>query len=116
MIKKAVMFVSVMILSIGIAFATSNPDTEITENDTFAMITGSVVDSNTGEAIPNAIVLIAGAEKTATTDKNGAFAFEQIKMGEHTLVVEAEGYKKTEKAVNVTEEETNVELKVTPAM
>jgi hypothetical protein len=116
MIKKAVMLVSVMVLSIGIAFATTNPENEIVENDTYAMITGIVVDSNTGETIPNATIQIESVEKAAITDENGSFAFDQIATGEHTLTVEAEGYQKVEKAVNVTEGSNNIEVKVSPAM
>jgi hypothetical protein len=116
MIKKAVMLASIMVLSIGISFATSNPETEITENDTYAMITGNVVDSNTGEAIPNATIQIASVEKTVTTDENGTFAFDQIATGEHTLTVEAEGYQKVEKAVNVTEGSNTIKVKVSPEM
>lgn len=116
MIKKAVMLASVMVLSIGIAYATSTPENEITENNTYAMITGTVVDSNTGEAIPNATIKIASTEKSVTTDENGTFAFEQVATGEHTLTVEAEGYQKVEKAVNVTEGSNIIEVKVSPEM
>lgn len=114
MIKKAVMLVSVMVLGIGIAFATSNPDREKVETATYASIAGSVVDANSGEVIPNATVTLN--ETSATTDEYGAFIIEGIDAGSHTLTVEAEGYEKAEQSVEVAEEGANVEITLQPSM
>lgn len=114
MIKKAVMLVSVMILSFGVAFATSTPDAERTEIATFASVTGSVVDANSGEAIPNATVTVN--ETSATTDEYGAFTIEELEAGSYTLIVEAEGYESAEQSVEVTEEGAAVEITLQPSM
>ncbi len=114
MIKKAVILVSVMILSMGVAFATSTPDAEVTEIATFAGITGSVVDANSGEAVPNATVTLN--ETSVTTDEYGAFTIEELEAGSYTLTVEAEGYEAAEQSVDVTEEGANVEITLQPSM
>lgn len=114
MIKKAVMFISVMVLSIGIAFATSNPDVEKVETVTYANVAGSVVDANSGEVIPNATVTLN--ETSATTDEYGAFIIEDVDAGSYTLTVEAEGYETAEESVEVTEEGANVEIALQPSM
>ncbi|MDX1641531.1 MAG: carboxypeptidase-like regulatory domain-containing protein [Balneolaceae bacterium] len=110
------MLVSAMILSIGIAFATSNPETTTNNADTYTMITGSVVDAETGDAVANATVALEGTETTTTTDEYGTFVFEQVETGSHTLTIEADGYQSTETSVDVTETGANVEVEVTPEM
>ncbi len=114
MIKKAVMLVSVMILSIGIAFATSNPIAEKADTTSYVSVTGSVVDANSGEVIPNATVTLN--ETSATTDEYGAFIIEDVDAGSYTLTVEAEGYETAEESVEVTEEGANVEIALQPSM
>lgn len=117
MIKKAVMLVSVLVLSIGIAFATSNPNVETAETatyNTYASLTGVVIDANSGAIIPNATVTLN--ETSATTDENGAFTFEEVEAGSHTITVEAEGYETAEQALEVTEEGANVEIALQPSM
>lgn len=114
MLKKAIMVASIMILSVGIAFATSNPTTSETVKVNYAMITGSVVDANTGEAVPNATVKLTEAEASATTDEYGTFTFEEVDAGTYTLSIEAEDYQETENSVEVAQEGANVEVTLQP--
>lgn len=116
MFKKAITLTSVLILSIGIAFATSNTATSETESEGYAMITGSVVDANTGEAIPNATVELSELEASATTDEYGTFIFEDIEAGTYTLSVQADGYEEVEQSVEVAEEGANVEISLQSEM
>lgn len=114
MIKKAVMLVSVMVLSIGVAFATITPNAHKVEITTFASVTGTVVDANSGDAIPNATITLN--EESVTTDEYGAFTMEEIDAGSYTITVEAEGYQKAEKTLEVTEEGANVEITLQSSM
>lgn len=116
MIKKAIMLASIMVLSLGIAFATSNPETTNTDTESYAIITGSVVDAETGDAVANATVTLTGTEQSTTTDEYGTFTFEEVKTGSLTLSVEADGYQAAEQTIDVTEEGANVEIEVTPEM
>lgn len=114
MFKKAIMLTSVMILSIGIAFATSNTATSETANESYAMITGSVVDATTGEAVSNATVELVETEASAITDEYGTFVFEEVEVGTYTLSIQADGYQTAEQSVEVAEEGANVEIAVQP--
>ena len=110
------MIVSVLILSTGIAFATSTPDVETTETETvtFASLSGTVIDANSGAIIPNASITLG--ETSATTDENGTFTIENVEAGSHTLTVEADGYEPAEQSVEVAEEGANVEVALQPSM
>ncbi len=116
MIKKAIMLASVLILSMGIAFATSNIETTKSEDNAVAMVTGTVLDANTGEVIPNATVTLTEAEASATTDENGTFTLEGVEAGSYTLTVEAEGYEPAEQTLDVPEEGANVEITLQASM
>lgn len=116
MYKKAIMLVSVMIISAGLTFAQTDPDTTETTGDTYSMISGSVIDADTGDAIPNATVRINETDQSATTDDYGTFVFEDVDSGTYTVSVEADGYESTEQSVDVTEEGSNIEIEVRSEM
>ncbi|WP_234572042.1 carboxypeptidase regulatory-like domain-containing protein [Rhodohalobacter sp. 614A] len=110
------MLASVMVLSFGIAFATTNPETTKADTEAYAIITGSVVDAETGDAVTNATITLTGTELSTTTDEYGTFTFEEVETGSITLTVEADGYQTAEQSVDVTEAGANVEIEVTPEM
>ncbi len=115
MMKKAIMLASVMLFSIGLAFATSTPDisAEI-ENEARTTITGIVSDANTGEAISGAEVAIPAADVSATTNENGEFTLEGLDLGNYSLSVDAEGYSAAEVEVEVTEDGAAVRVQLEP--
>jgi hypothetical protein len=115
MMKKGIMLASVLILSIGFAFATSNPSaiTE-TENELRTTITGTVADANTEAAIEGAEVTISETRTSATTDASGTFSFAELEAGSYTLSVSADGYETAETRVEVTEEGANVQVELHP--
>ena len=52
-------------------------------------ISGRIVDTETGQAIANAIVTIQGTNLSATTDQNGNFTLLDAPSGQQTLLVNA---------------------------
>ncbi len=61
----------------------------------YGEIDGTVVDAETGEAIPGATVTLPlsdGDTVTVEADLNGAFYFEKVAPDDYTLTVSAEGY------------------------
>lgn len=58
-------------------------------------ITGTVVDSETGEAMIGANVYIDGTTLGAATDINGVYLIEGIKEGEYNLIFSSIGYSKS---------------------
>ena len=57
------------------------------------ILVGTVTDSETGEAIPNASVYYAGTHEGTTTDNDGAFYLRSDFERKRTLVVSAIGYR-----------------------
>ena len=57
------------------------------------ILVGTVTDSETGEAIPNASVYYAGTHEGTTTDNDGAFYLRAEFERKRTLVVSAIGYR-----------------------
>lgn len=115
MIKKAIMVAFASILCFAVVSATANPIVE-TVNQSNAIITGSVVDAETGEAVANATVTLSGTEESTTTDEYGTFTFEQVENGSQTITVQADGYQEAEETVEVTEEGANVEIELNSEM
>lgn len=111
MLKQGIMFASVFILSIGMAFASSNPNV-IIENEAEArtIITGTVTDASTEAPIQNAQITLDGTDTSTTTDESGTFRFADLEPGTHALTVSAEGYEDSTARVEVTEEGANVQI------
>jgi len=49
-------------------------------------ITGTVIDKNTGEALPGANVIVADTTIGAATDMKGIFAIINVPVGTYTIV------------------------------
>lgn len=109
--KNPLMIVSLMILFMGISVATTTVETESVERETAAMLSGNVIDAETDELIPDAVVTLEELGHAATTDENGRFVFE-VEAGDYTLLVEAEGYADHKDEVSVPQEGTHVELEI----
>ncbi|MDP4174121.1 MAG: TonB-dependent receptor [Bacteroidota bacterium] len=64
-------------------------------------IRGKVTDSNTGEALPGATVIIKGTSVGAATDFEGKYLISQAPQGKQTVQISYVGYKSKEIHVNV---------------
>lgn len=107
------MFVSVLILSMGIAFATSSPaDIDVPMNDDITSITGAVTDAETSAPIPNAEITLNESGETAQSDEAGMFTFSDLEIGSYTISVNAEGYAMFEGTVDVTEDGANINVEL----
>jgi TonB-dependent receptor len=56
------------------------------------MVTGLVVDKETGRPLPDAIVSVDGSGRTTTTDRSGRFRLADVAGGPRTLRVRSVGY------------------------
>lgn len=65
------------------------------------IVKGRIVDSETGDALPAANVVIKGTSRGAATDLRGYYIIGNIPPGEYTLKVSYIGYKSQELKVNV---------------
>ncbi|MEO1487469.1 MAG: TonB-dependent receptor [Bacteroidota bacterium] len=57
-------------------------------------INGKVLDVNTKQPVPYAVVKIDGSEKYATTDEQGTFKIERVCSTKNTLIISSIGYAK----------------------
>lgn len=59
------------------------------------VISGTVMDAEYGSPIPNARVLVVGADAIASADMDGRFYVSGVSPGDHAIIVSAEYYKST---------------------
>lgn len=71
-----------------------------------ATLTGLVVDSTTGEPLPNVNVFIAGSMRGTATDDQGRFRLTGIRLGAQQLYVSSVGYKAVSRSLNLRESKT----------
>lgn len=75
-------------------------------------ITGTVIDSETGEAVIGANVVLKGTTRGAATDVDGAFSIASIEPGSYTVVISAVSYRKKEIVDVVVSEGQSVKIDV----
>lgn len=113
MIKKGIALVSIFALCIGLAFAsTTSPQSDDAEIESRAMLTGTVTDAETGEAIPQAEIILNELGESITTDEYGSFTFDEVEAGTYTVSVTVDGYQTAEESVEVMEEGAHVEIEL----
>jgi len=93
---KHIVYILIVIIVVG------NPLTA-TETGT---ITGTVVDSKTGDILIGANVLIEGTFKGSTTNTDGIFTIEEVLPGSYTVISSYLGYERTIKRIVVTAGDT----------
>ena len=70
-----------------------------------ALVRGNVYDSNGGQPIPFANVILRGTTQGGTTDVNGFYQIPNVKAGNYTLFVSFVGYDSVETKISVKEGE-----------
>ncbi|MFH0991037.1 MAG: carboxypeptidase-like regulatory domain-containing protein [bacterium] len=78
------------------------------------IIKGRVTSSETGEALPNAIVYLNNTTIGTSSKPDGTFMIDRIPPGEYTLIISLVGFERQSRAVSLqstTMLETNVQLK-----
>jgi len=88
MLKKTVIL-GLLILTSAIGFAQFS-------------ISGKIADSQSGEPLPGANIIINNTLLATTSGNDGSFLFEKLKVGDYTLKVTFIGYSAVRRTVNVT--------------
>src|SRR5690606_12080300 len=80
-------------------------------------ISGTILDSKTGETLPGATILIEGTTKGASADFDGKFAINSVPAGKVTLVASYISYnsKKISEVIVLANDVTNVNIKMDPS-
>ena len=104
--------VLVWMLLIGIALQASENDSKVKDTGAPAtlILSGSVVDENSGESLVGVEVKIAGTDRVAYTDFDGNFNFSNIKPGEYKLVTNYISYQQKEKELRINSKENNIKI------
>ena len=103
MLQHVVFFITAIAF---LAISAFTPEHAV-DNET-ATLSGIVVDAESEAPISNATVILEGNELVVVTDTDGLFEFGEVSVGEHELVVQADGY--LEKARIVTLKPGNNEV------
>lgn len=86
-----------MTFAIAALFAACSP----VEYDTFATITGTVVDANDQSAIGGATISLSPSGKSTYTDDNGYFQFVDLEAPQqYTIQVQKPDYKTSRKTIS----------------
>lgn len=70
------------------------------------VFTGRVLDTNTGDPIPGANIIVMGRNMGTSTNVDGEFTISNIPVGLHTIEVRFIGYRTIERQINIEEGET----------
>lgn len=85
-----------------------NADTELHKTESYSL-SGTVVDDNTHVPISGVTVTLDN-NMVITTSSSGQFSFSEVSPGEHSITLEATGYKSTTETVTVTQDETSFDF------
>lgn len=108
--KRCVTMSSLFVLLIGLILMPLEISAQDIESQQMAaaQINGQVIDAQTESPIPNVRVEMPVVGKTATTDEEGNFTFENLNPGKYTLEINHEGYEQFSKEVEVPGQEGQV--------
>ena len=81
--------------------AASSCSSDISEDNKYGSIAGSVSDATTGEPVPTVNVKLTPGGNSTVTGTDGSFTFPNLEPGEYTLDFSKEGYKTNSAKVNV---------------
>jgi uncharacterized surface anchored protein len=116
--KKYLILVVVLALgSITLVASNSNDGATVAKETPAAvvMMTGTVLDSETGEALAGAVVEIENTDTKAYTDLEGHFTIENMQQGEYTVKVNYISYKEALiSKLSLDTHASSVEIKLNP--
>jgi hypothetical protein len=111
--KKLLISVFVLLLAVTVSANDKGEKTNTdTESTATVALSGTVLDSNSGELLVGVEVQIAGTSAKTYTDLDGNFTFENIKPGEYKLVTNYISYNKTTEMLKVDAKENQVKIKL----
>ena len=82
------------------------------DNTATVALSGTVLDSNSGELLVGVEVKIEGTNTKTYTDFDGNFSFDNMKPGEYKLVANYISYKKCTETLKVDGKENQVKIKL----
>jgi hypothetical protein len=110
--KLIIGFLSIM-LTVAVTANEKEGKTAVNSDNTATVaLSGTVLDSNSGELLVGVEVQIEGTETKTYTDFDGNFTFDNMKPGEYKLVANYISYKKCTETLKVDGKENQVKIKL----
>lgn len=118
MLKQAILTAGTVIIGLMVLIAAAQPEVtdEKSAYEIQTNISGTVVDAESGEGIPEAEVTVVETEESTTTDEYGTFTFSDLESGSYTIQASSDGYQDGESTVDLSEEGATVEIELEPEM
>ena len=98
---------------IELTTAGANFTIKMTRIVTTANLTGTVVDSETGENIAGAKVVVNPGNLSTYSNKEGYYEFENLEVGKYTITASADFYADVEGEIELTTAGANITIKMT---
>jgi hypothetical protein len=110
--KLMIGFLSIM-LAVAVTANEKEGKTAVNSDNTATVaLSGTVLDSNSGELLVGVEVKIEGTDTKTYTDFDGNFTFDNMKPGEYKLVANYISYKKCTETLKVDGKENQVKIKL----
>ena len=109
---KSVLFFLVVVFFASCGELFNTPDTP-DNNVTTANLIGTVVDSETGEKIAGAKVVVNPDNLSTYSNKEGYYEFEDLEVGKYTITASADFYADVEGEIELTTAGANITIKMT---
>jgi protocatechuate 3,4-dioxygenase beta subunit len=110
--KILIGFLSIM-LAVAVTANEKEGKTAVnSDNAATVALSGTVLDSNSGELLVGVEVKIEGTDTKTYTDLDGNFTFDNMKPGEYKLVANYISYKKCTEILKVDGKENQVKIKL----
>lgn len=101
-------------LLVVIAVQAKDNESKVKDTDGQAtmMLSGSVVDEQSGESLVGVEVKLAGTDKKTYTDFDGNFNFENIKPGEYKIETSYISYQQKAEELTINTNENKIKIKL----
>lgn len=110
---KQIFLAIVLVFAVSLVNAKEKESkTNDTENNATLVLSGTVADENSGEALVGVEVKVEGTDLKTYTDFDGNFTFNNVKPGEYKLVTSYISYQKNSETLNITSPEKNIAIKL----
>jgi len=105
--KTVIFFCAIMLVAM-------NSSCSKKKYDSFATLYGMINDSETGESLGGASVVLSPGGKTKTTGSDGLYEFQELDPQQYTITVQKAGYQTNRKTVTaVVGEKTEANIPLT---
>lgn len=110
--KILIGFLSLMLAIAVVAEEKKDGKTNILTDDAAVAISGTVLDSASGELLVGVEVTLEGTEAKTYTDFDGNFSFKNLQPGEYKLVTNYISYKNSSEKLKVDQGKNDVNIKL----